>query len=77
MYLRKCSKFDVDFKNAQKNREKGFYFCDKCLGFFRIESFLLRRQYLSSTVNMLRKSLENLHVIRSDFFQVNYLHGDQ
>ena len=72
-----CWKFDVDFKNAQKNSEKFFCFCDKCLWIVCIGSFHLRREYLSSAVNELTKSLKTLHVTTRDFFQLNYFHIDQ
>ena len=77
IYFWKCSKFDVDLKNAIKNSEKVFCFSDKCIWIVCIELSLLRREYLSSAVNVLTKSLETLHITTSDFFQVNYLQSDQ
>ena len=38
---------------------------------------LLRREYLSLGVNVLRNSLKILHVTKRDFFQLNYLQSDQ
>ena len=61
------SKFNADLKNAEKNREKVFCFWDKCLWIVGIEFSLLRREYLSSAVNLLRKGLKNFHVSKSDF----------
>ena len=40
---------------------------------FCIELSLLRREYLSSAVNVLKKSVKNLHLTKSYFFQLNYL----
>ena len=31
IFFLKCSKFNVDLKNEDKNREKVFYFSDKCI----------------------------------------------
>ena len=77
IYFWKCSKFDVDLKNAIKNSEKVFCFSDKCIWIVCIELSLLRREYLSSAVNVLTKSLETLHITTSDFFQPNYFHNYQ
>ena len=75
--FRKCWKFDVDLKNAHKNSEKVFCFCDKCISIVPIESFLLRREYLSSIVNDFTKSLKNLHLTKSVFFKLSYFQSDQ
>ena len=76
IFFLKYSKFDVDLKNAQKKSEN-FFSCDKCVSIVCIKLSLLRRQYLSSSVNGLIKSLKTLHVIKSYFFQLNYLRSDQ
>ena len=73
----KCSKFNLDLKNAHKNGGKVFWFSHICIWIVCIELSLLRRVYLSSAVNMLAKSLKTFHVTRSNFFQLNYLHNDQ
>ena len=31
IFFLKCSKFNVDLKNEDKNREKVFFFSDKCI----------------------------------------------
>ena len=72
----KCSKFDVDLKNANENWGKVFCFSDKCIWVVCIELSLLRREYSSSAVNMLKNSLKTLHVTKSDFFQLNYFQID-
>ena len=38
---------------------------------------LLRREYLSSAVNVLTNSYKALHLTKSDFFRLNYLPNDQ
>ena len=73
IFFWKCSNFDVYLKNAHKNSKNFFFFCDKSIWIVWIELFLLKREYLSSAVNVLAKSLNSLHVTRSFFFQLNYL----
>ena len=77
IFFRKCSKFDVDLKHAHNNWGKVSCFSDKCISVVCIELSLLRREYLSSAVNVLTKSLETLNITPSDFFQRNYVHSDQ
>ena len=38
---------------------------------------LLRREYLSLAVNVLRNSYKVLHIPKTDFFKLNYLQNDQ
>ena len=61
----------------QKNIEKKLFFLDKCIWIGWIKLSLLRRENLSSAVNVLTNSLKILHVTKRDFFQLNYLHSDQ
>ena len=67
IFFWKCSKFEADSKNAEKNSEKMFSFWDKCPWIVSIQLSLLIREYLSSAVNVLRKRLKNFHVPKSDF----------
>ena len=67
-FFRKCLKFNVDLKNAEKNWEKRFCFWDKCIWIVCIELSPLRTEYLSSAVNVLTKSLKTFHVTKMDFF---------
>ena len=61
-----------------KMRQKiGKSFWDNCIWRFCIKLSLLRREYLSLTVNVLRNSAKILHLIKGDFFQLNSLHIDQ
>ena len=73
----KCSKFDVDLKNAQKNSQKPFCFSDKCIWIFSLKLALLRREHMSLAVNLLTKGLKGLHVINRNSFQLKNLHIDQ
>ena len=38
---------------------------------------LLRREYLSSAVNLIPNSLKILHITKRDFFRLNCLHSDE
>ena len=44
------------------------------IGCFKLP--LLRREYLSSAVNVLTKSLQILHITETDYFHLNCLHSD-
>ena len=37
---------------------------------------LLRREYLSSAVNVLTNTYKALHLTKNDFFRLNYLRND-
>ena len=73
----KCSKFKVDFKNATKNSEKAFSFWDNCVRIRCVKLSLLRKEYLSSAVNVLKKSYKVLRLTKTDFFWHKYLPDDQ
>ena len=57
--------------------EKFFCFWDNCIWIGCVKLFLLRREYLSSAVNVVRNSLNILHISKRDFFQVKFLLSDQ
>ena len=42
-----------------------------------LNSFLLRREYLSSAVNLLTNTYKALRLTKTDFFRLNYLPNDQ
>ena len=73
----KCSKFNVDFRNEQKNWEKVFFLWDNSIWIGSIKFRLLRREYLSSAVNVLTNCLKILHSTKLDFFELNYRQIDQ
>ena len=73
----KCSKFKVDFENATKNWEKAFCFWDKFVRIGCVKLSLLRKEYLSSAVNVLKKSYKALRLTKTDFFWHKYLPDDQ
>ena len=73
----KCSKFKLDFKNAEKKSEKVFYFWGTFIWIGWVKLSLLRREYLLSAHSLLGNSLEILHISKKDFLRVNCLHSDQ
>ena len=56
---------------------KSFCFWDKCIWIGCIKLCILRREYLSLAVNVLKDSLRIFLVTRRHPFQLNYLHSDQ
>ena len=73
----KCSKFNVDFKNEEKIWEKVFCFWDNSVWIDCVKLSLLRREYLSSAVNVLTNRLKILHSTNLDFLQLNYVQSNQ
>ena len=73
----KYSKFKVDFENATKNCEKAFCFGDNYVRNGCVKLSVLRREYLSSAVNVLTNSYKSLRLTKTDFFWLNYLPNDQ
>ena len=67
LFFWKCSKFNANSKNAEKNWQKMFCFWDKCIWIVCIHLSLLLREYVSLAVNVLRKGLKNFHESKSDF----------
>ena len=52
------------------------YFSDNGVRIDCVNLSLLRREYLSSAVNVLTNTYKALHLSKTDFFQVNYLQND-
>ena len=61
----------------QKKISKTFLFGDNCVRIACVELSLLRREYLSSAVNVLTNSYKALCLTKRDFFLLNYLPNDQ
>ena len=76
-FFRKCWKFNVDFRNEEKNLEKVFSFWDNSIWIDCLNLPLSRRAYLPSKVNVLTNSLKILHSTKIYFLHLNYLHSDQ
>ena len=60
-------------KKKKKKSENIFRFCDNCISKFSYKLSLLRRGYLLSVVNRLRKSPKILRITKRDFFKLNCL----
>ena len=73
----KNSKFKVDFENATKNSEKAFCFRDNYVRIGCVKLSLLRKEYLSSSVNVLKNSYKALRLTKTHFFWHKYLPDDQ
>ena len=70
-------KFKLDFKNPQKNSEKGFCFLDHCIWICCVKLSQLRGEYLPSAHSVLGNSFEILHITNKDFLQVNLVQNDE
>ena len=76
-FFSKCSKFNLDFKNAAKNSEKVFCFIDNYIWIGISKLSLLRTGYFLSAANMLTSSRKNCHVNKRDFSVHNLLASAQ
>ena len=76
-FVSKYWKFNLDFKNEDKNLKEVFCFWGNCIWTGIVKSFLLRTGYFSSADNVLTSSTKDLHVNKRDFFQLNWLDKDQ
>ena len=74
--FRKYSKFNVDYRNAEKNSEKVSCFWDNSIWIGCIKLSLLRGEYLSSVVNVLKNSFKILNSSKIDLFRLNYVHSN-
>ena len=61
----------------KKKIRKSFVFRDNCVQIGSVKLCLLRREYLSSAVNVLTNSYKALRLTKTDFFRLNYLPNDQ
>ena len=69
-------KISCTFRKCKKKWENAFGFWDNCVRIGCIKLCLLRRQYWSSAVNVLTNTYKALHLIKTDFFRLNYLQND-
>ena len=77
IFFWKCSEFNENLRNAEKNWEKVFSFWDTSILIGCIKLPPLRREYLSLAVNVLTNSLKILDNSKRYFFQLNYARNDQ
>ena len=75
-FFSKCSKCNLNFKNAEKNIENFFCFLENCIWIGTVQFSLLRTGYFSSSANVLTSSTKILHVNKRDFFQIHRLGSD-
>ena len=76
-FFRICSKFNLHFRNAEKDWEKVFCFRHTFIWIGCVKLSLLKREYLPSTPSVLINSLEILHITNGDFSQIYCIHSDQ
>ena len=60
----------------RKIQKKAFCFWDSSIWIGFVNLSLLRREYLSSAVNMLTKSYNVSHITKKDIFLLIYLQND-
>ena len=61
----------------QKKVKKKFFLSDIIASELIALNCQIRREYLSSVVNVLTNSRKILHITKWGFFQLNFLHSDQ
>ena len=61
----------------EKVQKKLFFFRDNGVRIGSVKLSLLRREYLSSAVNVLTNSYKALRLTKTDFFRLNYVPNDQ
>ena len=77
LFFWKCSKFNVDFINEQKNWKKFFYLWDNKIIIGCVKLSLLRREYLSSTLIVLTNTVKILLSTKRAISRLNSVHSDQ
>ena len=79
IYFLKMFKMNRNFQNAKKKKkkEKKSFVSEVIASEDVAKSSQLRRQYLSSGVNMLTDSPKTLRITKRHFFQVNCVRSDQ
>ena len=60
----------------EKIEKKLCRFLDNVVRIGCVKLSLLRREYLSSAVNVLTNTYKALHLTKTDFFRLNYLQND-
>ena len=76
LFFWKFLKFNVDFENKKKHAQKIICFWDNCIWIGCVKLSLLRRQYLTLSVNLLTNSYKVLHIIKRDFFRLKSVQND-
>ena len=76
-FFSKCSKFNLDFKKAEKHQENFFWFWDNSIWIGIVKLSLLITRYLSLAVNMSANNHKIWDITKRDLLQHNCLHSDQ
>ena len=76
-FFSEWSKFHAHFRNAIENPHKVFPFWEKVIWSYCQKICILRREYLTSGVNVLTNNLKISDVTKADFFELNLsrIHG--
>ena len=61
----------------EKVQKKLFFFGDNGVRISSVKLSLLRREYLSSAVNVFTNSYKALRLTKTNFFRLNYVPNDQ
>ena len=61
----------------KKLHENIFFLCEKCILIACVKFSLLRREYLSSVVNLLTNSLTIFHITKRDLFKLTCVRSHQ
>ena len=77
MFFFICSKFNQDFKDADKNSDQLLCFWDNSRWIGCVNYSLLRKEYLSWAENVVTNTLKILHITKSDFFKLNCLYSSE
>ena len=81
IFFSKGSKFDVDYRNPEKNPGNKLGFGDNIITIGFVKHLLLPKRilvkYLSFQVNMLTKSIKILYTARTEYFEVKVFQSDQ
>ena len=77
IFFPKSSKFNLDYKNAWQNPEKGSCFSYNCISYSILKLSLLRTGYFSSVANVLTTNPTIWYVNKRDFFEHNLFARDQ
>ena len=76
-FFSKYSKFNLDYKNAEKDPINFFCFRDNYIWICIVKLSLLTKKYSSSEANVLIRSPKISHVNNRDFFEQSFLARDQ
>ena len=77
LYFGKCSIFNAYFRDSEKSWEKEFCFWENSIWIGCVKLSLLRREYLSSTINVFTSCFKIFHCTKRDICQFKFYQSDQ